>query len=320
MNIEHQRNFVCFFIFFFYLLWFGKVSAFVGIFESFSMAIVNIVCKRRLSFVWPKKEEDKIEIYIYNRVHSMFLPMPIHAHYHTQNSLVFCIILISFVCSFIQTRFYSISICTQTYNVKKLYPIFFYLIDDDLKDAHSRFTRSMAARFWCARGVLFDVYCSSNSSNSSGSLHTHTHRSKRLALELDGRIVSGTIEKSIKSNTFMEYHLIVFFFIRFSVYFYLYFPSDPAIHFVYLYSISACRLHSHEGTQFISFVFVGFFFLLLSWFFDRIDLIFWWSHVANADFMPSFYSLFPNRSIDRSTCRVHFGKWIGFFWMCMRIK
>lgn len=46
----------------------------------------------------------------------------------------------------------------------------------------------------CARGALFDLCM----------LHTNTRRCKRLALlELDGRTVSETIEKSIISNTFM---------------------------------------------------------------------------------------------------------------------
>lgn len=70
MNIEHQRNsFVFFFRFLFLLRFWWSCRSFVGGFESFSMAIVNIVCKRRLSFVWPKK--DKIEKYIWthNRVH-----------------------------------------------------------------------------------------------------------------------------------------------------------------------------------------------------------------------------------------------------------
>lgn len=90
MNIEHQRNsFVFFFRFLFLLRFWWSCRSFVGGFESFSMAIVNIVCKRRLSSVWPKK--DKIEnIYEHTIVSTAYVFAKAKAN--TQKSLVFCII------------------------------------------------------------------------------------------------------------------------------------------------------------------------------------------------------------------------------------
>lgn len=125
-----------------------------------------------------------------------------------------------------------------------------------------------------------------------------------------------------QQHFYMEYHLIVFCFIRFSFsmcFFYLYFPADPGDYFY------CVRLHSLTQAFRSLFLlsFGGFF--LLSCFFDRIDLIFWWSHSLQCRLYAQF--LFRFRvyflSIDRwtrSIWRVHFGKWIVFFcWALMRI-
>lgn len=118
------------------------------------------VTKKRGTHDWNEKK-----IYIFNRVH-------VHSV-----CFAFCIIFLLASHSFIRTRILVFirhrCVHTHTHN-DKIKTVSSCLFDRRWSERRAiAFARSMAARFWCARGALFDVYCSSSSS------HTHTHHGER---------------------------------------------------------------------------------------------------------------------------------------------
>lgn len=96
------------------------------------------------------------------------------------------------------------------------------------------FTRSMAARFWCARGALFDLCVLQQ--------RRRWRRAQRLALlELDGRNSQWNNWKiDHQQHFYMEYHLIVFCFIRISVHVVLFVVSSRSRRYFCVHLISAC--------------------------------------------------------------------------------
>lgn len=186
--------------------------------------------------------------------------------------------------------------CTQTKHIKTVSNALLFsfsdLIDDDLKDAHSR------SRVQWPRD--FDVRAAHSLICVLLQQRRRWRRAQRLALlELDGRNSQWNNWKiDHQQHFYMEYHLIVFCFIRISVHVVLFVVSSRSRRYFCVHLISACACTLTRAFRSLFLLF------LLSDFFSFALMVFRWYRfdfsVVTLTECPVFIHIFVsiNRSID----------------------